>query len=95
MRMEQLAEIVADYFVECMQDNDFATFQEMQACYWWTTNDIKDEVDTVLRDATDSLAYIDELDRSDVFNETEGKQESVTYKQFSQMYRIMIRRKMA
>ena len=79
-----LAKIVAKSFYETMKVGEFETFDEMKDCYWWTTKDIKDEVDYALRDATDSEAYIDELDHSDVFI---GNSKSMPYNQFSALWR--------
>lgn len=64
---EDLAKAVSDSFIETMDENDFETFTDMKETYWWTLDDIKDEIDYIIRTATDEKAYIDELDRSDVF----------------------------
>lgn len=90
LTMDQLAQAVADYFLDVMKEEEFDTFDEMKQCYWWTPEDIKDEVDAVLRDVSNESAYIDELDRSEVFS-GQGS-ESIPYRQFSRMWRNIIKK---
>jgi hypothetical protein len=63
--LEQMIKNVANYFLEEMKDNDFETFDEMKECYWWTSKDIKDAVDSLLGEHN---WYIDEIDGSDIFD---------------------------
>ena len=85
-RFEELAKIVADEFIKDMREHDFETFDEMVKCFWWTTNDIKDEVDYVLRE---NGAYVDELDRTCVLAEDTG--EMISYRKFSAMFRKLLK----
>lgn len=50
MTIKELAKACADYFKSVMQDEGFDTFEEMKDCYWWDTNDIKNEVESVIKD---------------------------------------------
>lgn len=43
-KFKKLAELVADYFKQIMAEEGFATFQEMKKCYWWKTNDVREEI---------------------------------------------------
>ena len=36
---------VAESFAETMREFGFESFAEMRDCYWWTSNDIKKEVE--------------------------------------------------
>ena len=63
--VDKMIHDVANYFLTCMKDNDFESFDEMKDCYWWTSQDIKNEVDAVLKEGDWS---IDELDGSDIFD---------------------------
>ena len=82
MKFAELAEIVAKDFFETMKAEGFRTFAEMKRCYWWTTQDIKEEVDYIIRQ-TGEDAYIDELDGSLVIL---GGQD-MPYRKFSGMWR--------
>ena len=57
--LEQMVNNVANYFLDCMKENDFETFDEMKECYWWTSKDIKNEVDSILKDHGWSIDEID------------------------------------
>lgn len=68
---EQLAKVVADGFIECMQEGGssgepFESFEDMRMCYRWTTNEIKDIIDEILCSIPEVTAYIDD-DRTSVF----------------------------
>lgn len=63
--LEQMVKNVANYFLEEMKENDFETFEDMKQCYWWTSQDIKEEVNAVLNDYNWA---IDEVDGSDIFD---------------------------
>ena len=63
--LEQMVKNVANYFLEEMKENDFETFEDMKQCYWWTSQDIKEEVNAVLNDYDWA---IDEVDGSDIFD---------------------------
>ena len=77
--MMELAKAVADDFKATMKEFDFETFKEMAKCYCWTSVDIKEEVDAIIRQYN---AYIDELDGSEVFL----NDDSVNYREFSKMW---------
>ena len=87
LSFEELAQLVANYFTGIMKEEDFDTFEEMKQCYWWTPNEIKDEVDAVIREASDERSYIDELDRSDVFS----GDAMMPYRQFASMWRKIVK----
>lgn len=87
-RFELLATKVAEDFAETMKDEGFTNFKDMCDCYWWTTKDIKTEVDYILRHLgiKNIDAYIDELDGTDVF----CNDDTMPYKEFSPMFRKKI-----
>lgn len=64
--LEQMINNVTNYFLGCMRENDFETFNEMKECYWWTSKDIKEEVHSVLNDGDWS---IDEIDGTDILDD--------------------------
>lgn len=80
---EDLAKMVAYTFNDDVKEFGFDDFNEMVRCYWWTSNDIKDEVDQILRIGTNGDAYVDEFDRNDVFY----KGTSISYRKFNTMFR--------
>lgn len=83
--LEQMINNVANYFLDCMKDNDFESFNEMKDCYWWTSQDIKNEVEAVLKDNDWS---IDEIDGSDIFDNNSNV--VTTYRSFmSKVYTII------
>lgn len=45
MKLQEIVNAIADDFQSDMKDNNFDTFTEMKACYWWGSKDIKVEVD--------------------------------------------------
>ena len=92
MTFQELAQIVADEFNKYMDEHDFDDFDEMKQCYWWDSKDIKDEVDAIIRIETNERAYIDELDRTDVFLEYENApQGMMSYREFSRMWHKLLR----
>lgn len=91
MKFEELAEIVANDFFETMKEFDFQTFDEMKKCYWWTSQDIKEEVDGIIRQAKGCDAYIDELDGSLVFLDGQD----MAYRKFAKMWRNALAKKAA
>lgn len=64
--VEQMVKNVANYFLEGMKEEGFDSFEDMRRCYWWTSQDIKEEVDSVLNDYNWA---IDEVDGSDIFDD--------------------------
>lgn len=50
MTFEVLAKLVADDFKHTMEDHGFETFAEMKRCYMWDARDIKEEVDSIVRE---------------------------------------------
>lgn len=79
---EDLAKVVADEFRQDMKDNDLESFDEMKQFYWWTPQDVKEEVDYIIRSAEET-AYIDEVDGKDVFLHGE----MISYRRFAAMWR--------
>ena len=51
LTIEELAKIVAKDFLQTMKQEGFETFAEMKKTYWWTTADIKEEVDYIITEA--------------------------------------------
>jgi hypothetical protein len=83
--LEQMITNVANYFLDCMKENDFETFDEMKECYWWTSKDIKNEVDYLLGEHNWS---IDEIDGSDIFDDN-GNVVSSYRSLISKVYKII------
>lgn len=83
MTFIKLAKIVADDFMQTMNEQGFESFDEMKRCYWWDSNDIKAEVDSILQSVCEADAYIDEVDGSDVI--LDGG--IIPYRKFSAMWR--------
>lgn len=81
--LDSLAKKVAEEFKSDMDEHGFETFDEMAQCYWWSQQDIKDEVDYILRDLTDGKAFIDEIDSTEVIY-SDG---TIPYRSFSRMWR--------
>ena len=50
MTFEKLAKLVADDFKATMLEEGFKTFKEMQRCYDWDAQDIKDEVSSIINE---------------------------------------------
>lgn len=46
---DEVAQIVAEEFVQTMKEEGFEIFQEMVKCYMWETDDIKSEVCYILQ----------------------------------------------
>jgi len=83
--LEQMINNVANYFLEEMKENDFETFDDMKRCYWWTSQDIKEEVNSVLNDYDWA---IDEIDGADIFDENGNG--VCSYRSFmSKVYKII------
>lgn len=82
MNFNELANIVACAFQQTMKEEGFETFAEMKKCYMWTPEDIKEEVDDIIRDATFEDAYIDELDGTLVF----CSGQDMEYKRFQKLW---------
>lgn len=87
MTLKELAKIVADDFKQDMQEHDCETFDEMVDLFWWTTKEIKEEVDYIIRKASNGEAYIDELDGTMVF----APGEEMSYRKFSAMWHKNLR----
>ena len=85
---EELAKVVADGFKAVMEEEGFDTFEEMKQCYWWETNDIKDEVEAYLKEAdaqSDKIICMSD-DRTDVYI----GDDYISYRKFSAMWHKMI-----
>ena len=77
--LDKAVELVAQSFVDTMKEEGFDTFAEMRDCYWWTTNDIKEEVEYMLqKDADDLDDYTVYDDGQDVGN----ARDFIPYRQF-------------
>ena len=80
------AQHVANGFLEVMHEEDFDTFEEMKQCYWWNSQDIKDEVEAYLREID---WYISD-DGSEVFHIDAPEGQEISYKSLmSQVYRLI------
>lgn len=82
MTFDSLAERVAAEFRTQMEAEGFESFREMVRCYQWDTDDIKNEVDYILRDIGED-AYIDEEDGNFIYLNGD----SIPYSEFSRMFR--------
>ena len=78
---EDLASKVAQSSKEYIKDNEFESFEELCRCYWGNSDDIKDEIDDILRKVSEG--YIDEDDRSCICY----KRDSISYHSFMKMLR--------
>lgn len=85
MTFEILASKVAEEFRETMSQEGFDSFNEMAKCYWWTAEDIKEEVDEIIR-AIDDTACVDEVDGKSVI--LDGNE--ISYRNFATMWRKAI-----
>ena len=81
---EELAKVVARGFKEVMDEEGFETFDDMKYCYQMDTQDIKEEVDFYLKDATDGDACIGD-DGADVYYH--GTDMMIRYRKFATMWR--------
>ena len=90
MTFEDLAKVVADGFKEVMKEEGFDTFDEMRACYWWDSNDIKDEVEAYIKEADENSDVVICLsdDRTDVYI----GDDYISYKSFSNMWHRLIKK---
>ncbi len=47
MNLNELVDAIVNDFIQTMKEEGFNTFSEMKNCYWWDSQDIKDEVDYI------------------------------------------------
>ncbi len=47
MKTQELVNAIANDFQQTMEEEGFETFVEMKECYWWDSQDIRDEVDGI------------------------------------------------
>lgn len=99
MDIDKLAELVADYFKEAMKEGGFETFKEMKDCYWWTAQDIRDEISyiaqTLINDeyekdleeygGWENIPYTARCYVDDFGNVVEYESREVKYGQFKKM----------
>lgn len=85
MKFEILASKVAEEFRETMSQEGFDSFNEMAKCYWWSAEDIKEEVDEIIR-SIDDTACIDEVDGKSVILDGD----EISYRKFAAMWRKAI-----
>ena len=81
---EKLASYVAAQFKKDIEENGFDSFEDMKSCYWWDTNDIKDEVEYHIQEAdkqSNQLICMSD-DRSDVYI----NDDYISYRKFSAMW---------
>lgn len=84
MSLAQAQQFVANEFLETMREFEFETFEEMRDCYWWTSSDIKNEVDYMLKNTN---WYIDDSGADVINQETE---EIVSYRSFiAKVYKLI------
>lgn len=67
--------LVADDFKATMIEEGFETFADMKKCYWWTSEDIKEEVDAILRLAESDWGI-------DIDGDVNNGGEYISYKSF-------------
>lgn len=77
---KDLAKKCAEYFKGVMEEEGFDTFEEMKECYWWDSNDIKEEVKAVISEF-DWYFTDDETEIFLVGDETKD----TSYRSFSKM----------
>lgn len=79
MTIKELAQKVADYFNGVIEEEEFENFEAMKQCYWWDSNDIKDEVEAVIKDFNWYLTD----DRTELYDGNFGaKDEYYSYRKF-------------
>lgn len=84
----ELARKVADDFIESIKDGNFETFQEMCDCYWWTSRDIRGEVEYMVnKQYGNGEWWLD--DDGDFTNQSTG--EIMAYRKFMRIVRNYIR----
>lgn len=76
--MSRAITAVAEDFVETMKDSGFETFAEMKRCYMMDSEDIRAEVDSILRDRVPEVC-VDEDDGTMVIAD-DG--DEMTYRKF-------------
>lgn len=87
MTIEALAMKVAEYFKKVMKEEEFETFTEMKECYWWTSEDIKAEVNSVITEIANTLGVGDMYLSDDGTFVQADTFHFVSYRKFSAMFR--------
>lgn len=88
MTYERLAEIVADDFKKTMKDEGFETFKEMCYCYGYDSQDIKEEVDSIIREIAGEyyIKYHDDFYMYDDLSAVQiGLQDEMSWKDFKKL----------
>ena len=79
--MQNIIEYTAQDFAKTMKEESFESFREMAGCYMWSPEEIKEEVESILKEyeeETGRRAWIDEEDGKTVY--TDGSE--MEYKTF-------------
>ena len=92
MTIEALAMKVAEYFKKVMKEEGFETFTEMKECYWWTTQDIRAEVDAVITEVANELGVADMYLYDDGSVVQVDTYHDISYRKFSAMFRAYIKK---
>ena len=80
MTVNELVIKMADIFEnDYIKDNDFDNFKDMVSCYWYTAQDIKEEVLANMRDYTDDFDDDGDYVGRDAEDATDG---FVSYRSF-------------
>ncbi len=70
-----------------MNEEGFNTFNEIADCYWWTSQDIKMEIDSIFRIECESEVW---FDNSDDWKTVLTKNEEMSYRKFISFVRKII-----
>lgn len=90
MTFEKLAKMVANSFKETMLDEGFETFKEMRDCYCMSSEDVKDEIDSIIRYIANDTHADAWLSDDGSFVQVEG--DDISYRKFNAMVMTAIRK---
>lgn len=63
MKLSTLLNKIKDVIILDCEGDDFDSFREMQRCYKWSINDLKEYIDDIINEvATDDKTFMDEID---------------------------------
>lgn len=77
---EEAANIVAHEFFKDMQESGYETFEGLCQCYWWSSEDVKEEVDAILTMETNNAWMWDDMTHVQIGID------DVSYRDFKKMY---------
>lgn len=88
MTFSELAKMIADDFKKTMDSEGFETFDAMRRCYDWEPIDIKEEVDTIIREISEkeyAAGNKESIWMWDDFTHVVIGWEDITYREFKKM----------